>query len=66
MNHKRINETLFRLIVLNNKVEWKKEERVNALHFNSKTVLGNEISIMDINDQLQELELEFKRKTREL
>ena len=59
-------KTLDALQALNSSIWLKKEQRKGAIEFNKMTVLGNQFDIQKITEEIQEMELEFKRKTREL
>lgn len=66
MNYRKTKKTLDTLTTILMDYECKRKDREVAGAFNKNTTLGNEFNLKKLNEEIQELELEFKRTSREL
>lgn len=66
MNYKKTDNTLHKLMEINWEVKKKEDEIKGSKKFNRTALLNNKFDIAKLVLELQELELEFKRKSREL
>ena len=66
MIYRDARRTLNKLNEILSDIEQKQRQRKGAIEFNHTTKLGNEFDLKKLNEELQELELEFNRTKREL
>ena len=66
MNYKHIDSTLHKLMEINWEVKKKKEEIRGAKKFNRLTRLPNQFDLKELNEELQQLEIEYNVEKRNL